>query len=512
MTSFELRESLDTFLEVDQTVTVTKNQLTLDLIRRLCETLEKEGINYCHWKSNAALDRSASGENDLDLLVHRPDISRFKKVLNFLGFKEAFIPNQEKIPGINDYYGYDHQSEKFVHVHAHFRLILGSDLNKNYHIPFEKAYLASSNQGILFRTPSFDFEFVLFIIRMIIKHSTWDTILGGQGRLSGKEQQEMSWLKSGMNPEGVLEILKTHLTFLDADLFDECTRVLHPGVSIWKRIKCGHTLQKQLKNCARYSPVRDLYLKIRNRLKEGMDRRVFHKIPALQLAAGGMLIVIIGGDGAGKTTSVEEITRWLGSRFEILRVHLGKPEWSVTTYLVRGILKIGTVLGLYPFSRVPPEKILKGDCEVFPGYPWLIREVCTARDRYNTYTRARQATSAGKLVICDRYPLAPIKIMDGPMGAQMTKNIKKTRFMQFLIKMEESYYRRILLPDLLVILRVDPETAVSRKPDENPEAVRARVNAIWDLDSTYFQKRVVDANLPRAEVLSRLKELIWAQS
>ena len=41
----------------------------LELVRFLCQALLLNGVSYCHWKSNDALDRSASGENDLDLLV-----------------------------------------------------------------------------------------------------------------------------------------------------------------------------------------------------------------------------------------------------------------------------------------------------------------------------------------------------------------------------------------------------------------------------------------------------------
>ena len=55
----------------------------------LCKTLEAERIDYCHWKSNAALDCSAKGDNDLDLLVGRADIQRFIEILYRLGFKEA---------------------------------------------------------------------------------------------------------------------------------------------------------------------------------------------------------------------------------------------------------------------------------------------------------------------------------------------------------------------------------------------------------------------------------------
>src|SRR5437588_4577044 len=51
---------------------------TLELVASLCRSLEGTGIRYCHWKSNESLDRSASGENDLDLLVHRSDARRFE--------------------------------------------------------------------------------------------------------------------------------------------------------------------------------------------------------------------------------------------------------------------------------------------------------------------------------------------------------------------------------------------------------------------------------------------------
>ncbi len=53
----------------------------LDLVRRLCRVLDLQGIAYCHWKSNEALDRSASGDNDLDLLVARRGVQRFTEVL-----------------------------------------------------------------------------------------------------------------------------------------------------------------------------------------------------------------------------------------------------------------------------------------------------------------------------------------------------------------------------------------------------------------------------------------------
>ena len=47
----------------------TRHDGVLELIAVLCRSLDAEGIRYCHWKSNEAIGRSATGENDLDLLV-----------------------------------------------------------------------------------------------------------------------------------------------------------------------------------------------------------------------------------------------------------------------------------------------------------------------------------------------------------------------------------------------------------------------------------------------------------
>ena len=45
------------------------NVRPLELIRSVASRLEESRVRYCHWKSNAAIDRSATGDNDLDLLV-----------------------------------------------------------------------------------------------------------------------------------------------------------------------------------------------------------------------------------------------------------------------------------------------------------------------------------------------------------------------------------------------------------------------------------------------------------
>jgi hypothetical protein len=144
----------------------------LDLVVALCRALEDEGIRYCHWKSNEAIDRSASGENDLDLLIDRSDADRFGEVLHRLGFKQARPAPSREVPGLIDHYGLDDRSGRLVHLQAHYQLVLGDDMTKNFHLPVEHAYLDSVGAGGLIRVPAPEFELAVFVIRMILKHST----------------------------------------------------------------------------------------------------------------------------------------------------------------------------------------------------------------------------------------------------------------------------------------------------------------------------------------------------
>jgi len=151
------------------------------------------------------------------------------------------------------------------------------------------------------------------------------------------------------------------------------------------------------------------------------------------------------------------------------------------------------------------------DLLAFPGYPWLIREICTARDRYSTYKRARRFATNGGLVILDRFPLQQIKFMDSPQIARMTRKNSATKLLKFLIRLEESYYQKMVIPDLLIVLRADPEIAVCRKTDEDQEEVRARSAEIWELDWKQIPAVVINANRSKEAVLSEVKNLLWTQ-
>jgi thymidylate kinase len=429
------------------------------------------------------------------------------------------------LPGVVDYFAYEEATDRLIHVHAHYQLVLGHDRTKNYRLPIENVYLESTIRSGLFDVPAAEFEFVVFIIRMILKHSTWDVILGGKRRMNAAERAELAYLQSRIDQDRVYFILERHLPYLDRELFHDCVQATQPGCSLWTCVRVGQRLQNKLRANARRPAPLDIFLKPWRRAMLAVHRRVLRKGRGKhRLEGGGAMIAIVGGDGAGKSTVVDGLVEWLSRYFEATSVHMGKPAWSWSTIAVRGILKIGSVAGLYR-GRAPFRGTLEQTSIVSPGFPFLLRELARARDRYWTYVRARRIAAKGGLVVLDRFPVPEIKLMDGPQAERFIDELEaRTRekrlimsprrtsaLARFLVRREKSYYEQIVTPELLLVLRVDPEIALQRRTDEPAEMVRERSTEVREIDWNRTEAHIIDANKPKDDVLAEIKSYVWSQ-
>lgn len=430
------------------------------------------------------------GDGDVDLLVAREDGGRLQVLLAELGFKQSVAAAEAQTPGVVSYFGFDPTLPRLLHVHVHFQVRIGDAWALNYHLPLERAMLASARPGALFRVPTPELEFIVFVLRMTLAQSVRNKLMGtGETRRA----REWEYLAGRVRQEQVRLLLREHLPAVPTSLFERCVRALSPRSALSTRIYVGWRLSRALAAEAQRTVAADALRRTIRRAVYVMRLAARRPRRRQRLLCGGLVVAILGGDGAGKTTVVRDLTSWLGSTFETRCLHLGKPPRSLATLMVAVMNRIAR-----RFSSRPWTTLLH------------IRALCIARDRYRLYRRSRREASRGRIVVCDRYPTRFISCMDGPSAATAHSRNHPRWWLRAPADAEARCYDRILPPELLIVLRVDPEVAVARKTDEDAAYVRTRSGEVWRLDLHDAPLRVVDANRSSPEVVDDVRQLVWS--
>ena len=481
------------------------------LVQELLQDLDDRDVSWCQWKSTIDLDRAASGASDLDLLVSRADQPAVLESLGRLGFREADPPPEKSAAGTRSFFGYDPAAPRLIHAHVHYLLMVGHDLSKGFRLPLEREYLSSVRRSGMFCVPSPDLEYIAFVIRLILQRGTVDTILRRRGRLPVRDSKELEWLERRTNPDRVREILTGHLKSIDPELFGRCRTALGPGASVWQLWRCGRQLRSVLADRSPRSPVSDAGHRLRRTLSYRARKSARGRAPGYTPVGGGLIVAAVGSDGAGKSTALRAVEDWLSRDYDILRVHLGRPPWSRTTYLVRGGLKLGRMVGS-PFQRFRLVRSqASGDLPPRPTWKELAQNVCVARDRRRVYRQAAEAAARGRIVLCDRFPLPGLMSMDGPQVRRLIEGTRSGRMEKFAMRHEERSYEAISPPDVLVVLRIPTQLALDRKPEDQPERVRQRSREILGIDWSSTGAVVLDAARPATEIAAELKQRIWRE-
>jgi hypothetical protein len=348
--------------------------------------------------------------------------------------------------------------------------------------------------------PAPEYELISFAARMVQRYNALDTVLRRQPRWLKAIQSELDALVGRANRATMAEILAMHLPTFDLPFIDVCLASLRPHYSRWRRLLVRRELHRRLLPHARRPPIALTLSRIMTRVLNVGGRLKLIRKRGKHFAHGGTVIALLGGDGAGKSTCTRELADWLSDEFGLMTAHLGRPPRSLLTLAVGAAFRVARTLRLAVDEDEARERM--------PAYLAALRDVCTARDRFRLYLKARRFALAGGLALCERYPVPQNPTLSGPR-LDAFPPLVRTRFGRRLVEMEAGYYRQILAPDVLILLRVDPETAVRRKTDEPAEYVRARCRLVWDTDWTGSRVHIVDATQPLAEVLAEIKAVLW---
>lgn len=481
----------------------------LPLVVEFCARLEAAGVVYCHWKSNNALDRSAAGDNDLDLLVGRDSVETFLDVLAECGFKQVRPARRRLVPGVLHYYGLDRSTGRLVHVDAQSELILGDDTTKNVRVPIESAYLDSCSAGPLFPVPAAEFELAVLVLRLALKHGTWDALAFGLASLRSAERRELEYLWERSDTDRLRGVVDEQLPQIGWRNWEAYFRALLDGAALPVRLAAGRRVVDGAAGMMRRSPAADTALRCRRRMEWGVRHHLFGQRNTKRLMSGGRLIAVVGGDGAGKSTMVQGLASWLNGPLDTRVIHMGKPPRSPVHLAVKGGLvvtrRVGLLRGWLPNYPTPAEH---GD--VFPGHSWLLWQAVTALDRERQHQRARRLVERGYLVVCDRFPVDQVTLMDGSRtGWVPTAGV--SRVARRLIAAEQRVYAAMSVPDVLLVLRVDPDTAVARKRGVDPaDFVRPRSTEVFEADWASTSAVVLDAGRPADDVLADARAAVWA--
>jgi thymidylate kinase len=496
----------------------------LDRVVALVGALEQASVSFCVWKSNEHLAAAAAGETDLDLLVDRAHAAAFREVVAQLPIKALTSPPDGRHPATEHYLGFDEATGRLFHVHVQYQLVLGEKYAKNYILPVERQLLDATELLDRFPVPRPEWELAILATRALLKYRNRDVVkdvlhIRSPG-ITAEIHREIAWLEQRTTIEAVRDALRSGDGVLPAPticaFLERIERSPRSGIAM---LRLRSELRRALRPYRRRSRGRALLAYARGAwLRRRVLRRRAAELRMLPVT-GGTTVALVGPDGCGKSTMVGALDDWLGWKLQTRVYYLGSKQPSRRSralyLLFRALRRSQRAAAVRFHDRGLITRPLAGARDTVRALHCL----SIGRDRARRHERAQQDAHAGRVVIFDRFPLEALssaeahRVFDGPQIPSVIPP-PVTPAARVLISFETRLYRKFRVPQRLVMLRVEPETAAARKPDHAREVLAAKctafealaalANTADDVDAV-----AVDADQPAEQVLAEIKRAVW---
>jgi thymidylate kinase len=496
---------------------------TLGLVRRVFSALNEGGVRYCHWKSTTGLPLALAGRTDLDLLVDRAHAAPFTAVVRGAGFKPFVSHPSRRFVGVEDWLGHDAASGRLVHLHVYYRLVLGEDHVKNHVLPIEGALLDDviTRHGINVPAPAA--ELTILIVRALLKYRRTDAAkdmlrLGRRGGLPPSLRAEVADLARRVSPGELRAAAQRLLPAVAPEMFTDFLDVISTNPRDARALlRLRGVARRQLRPFERLRWRTALAMSAAARLQRAPGLRWILRprskadLRRKSSAAGGLTVALIGADGAGKSTVIDEVVKWIGWRLSLRVAYLGTARPAPRTAAAQALSRAARrAAGRWQRVPVPGSGALSRVANLVTA----LRYLAEARDRADRAREGRRLAANGTLVLFDRFPLEWVRLqerpVDGPRIAELGPATERG-VLGALRRREERLYAGIGAPDLVVLLVIPPDVALARKPSARPEKIEGKARAVLDAAEQAAGDGVVaiDATQPLDEVVRAVEEEIW---
>ncbi|PVE21056.1 hypothetical protein DC522_28675 [Microvirga sp. KLBC 81] len=478
----------------------------LKIVESFAAQMASRDIRYCLWKSNEHLDAALAGNTDLDVLFDEEQRPSVVEALASAGFLEFKPIRMRRYPYIEDYLGLDPGTGKLVHVHAHFRLIVGESNVKSFHLPWEgevlRTRILDSRSEICLANP--ENELLLLLVRTAIKarfRSAQEVVtLSSKSRVWSKEVREYEWLRERSSLKAVCALSERLLGAASVPPVRTLLEGLN-GEALSELYVAGDLERFRNRSRSRAWLARwgtSTALKLGDRLR----RRGLIDIPVRRTAPekAGIIVAILGADGSGKSTLTKNMAHLLSKKIDVLSLYLGSGQ-GTSSWMRWPLIVMRRQLARQSRGSERGASKPRGDASVKkPLKAWLrdfgmsLWAVALAAEKRRKIYRAGRARSRGMIVVTDRYPQCTIEgYNDGPLLAHYAGH--RWALLRWLSRWERACYdpAQNPQPDLVIKLVGTPEVLQLRRNDMDVAAIAHKQDGILRI-SFHPDTKVVQIN------------------
>lgn len=397
--------------------------------------LDRADISYVSWKNNHELNDCLEGRGDLDILVTNCSEEDFSDFAHEHGWLELINPTAS-FPFVKHFFSISSAGLIF-HLHVYSRVVTGESWIKEYDLPVLDFLMSQRvrHEHLPIWILNNRAQAYIFVIRHLLKTSSISSRLL---YLSELKSYEVEWLEC-QTP--VYELLKYGPIELD-------DYILKSGLQgnftppAWLQAK---RFRNANAGSLRFSASTLIVRRFNSFFSRALNK-IFLKRKKV-FDGKGLIIVIAGVDGSGKSSMVSSLRESFGSFITTFVFSLGKPQGS---FLEKVRSAISTNNSGKDYRLEEAKEFSFGRA---------LASLVLALIRLRVALKARKKADKGNIIFVDRWPTDVFGKMDSP---KIKVNESSNIILKQLAHLEAIIYKKIPEADLCFYLNVSLNNAIDR--------------------------------------------------